>query len=108
MKITRHYHDNSDVVSFERKTHTDTTWEETTYNEDGNKLTYKDSSGYWEELTYDGAGCQLTYKDSNNEWWNRTYDDTGNEVSYKDSDGLFEIREVEVSHYEFNARVNNN
>ena len=38
---------------------------ETTYDSNGNILTYKDSDGYSSEYTYDSDGRELTYKNSN-------------------------------------------
>jgi hypothetical protein len=37
---------------------------ETTYDINGNTLTYKDSNGYSYESTYDSNGNELTYKNS--------------------------------------------
>ena len=45
-----------------------------TYNERGQELTYKNSSGYWYEKTYDNQGKELTYKDYAGEWYEYFYD----------------------------------
>ena len=45
-----------------------------TYNEQGQILTYKSSSGYWYEYTYDNQGRYLTYKSSNSIWHEYFYD----------------------------------
>jgi YD repeat-containing protein len=60
---------------------------ESTYDERGNKLTYKSSSGLSYESTYDERGNQLTYKSSSGLSWESTYDEQGNELTYKDSKG---------------------
>ena len=39
-------------------------WLESTYDDNGNELTYKNSDGYWGESTYGDNGKQLTYKNS--------------------------------------------
>ena len=62
-------------------------WQEYTYDDNGNELTYKSSKGYWEERTYDERGNELTYKDSDDYWRESTYDDNGNELTYKNSKG---------------------
>jgi hypothetical protein len=36
-------------------------WYEYTYDNKGNKLTFKDSSGYWNKRTYDKSGNRLTF-----------------------------------------------
>jgi hypothetical protein len=48
MKIEIAYHKNSDVIKWKRKTHSNGLSSEYTYNEQGEELTYKDSSGYYE------------------------------------------------------------
>ncbi len=58
------------------------------------KFNLKDSDGYWQEWTYDNMGNQLTFKDfdgdSDGEWIERTYDSMGNELTFKDSDGYWD------------------
>ena len=66
-------------------------WEERTYDANGNELTFKDSSGYCYERTYDANGNELTYKTSNGYWYERTYDAKGNELTSKDSSGVNRI-----------------
>jgi len=61
---------------------------EYTYDDNGNCLTFKESSGYWAERTYNDQGNKLTYKNSKDEWSERTYDDQGNELTYKNSNGV--------------------
>jgi YD repeat-containing protein len=57
-----------------------------TYDERGNYLTYKDSSGYWSECTYNASGNVLTINCSNGYWSKRTYDESGNELlAYQNS-----------------------
>jgi len=48
---------------------------------------YENSSGYWQETTYDNNRNELTYKNSNGYWSEYTRDDNGNELTYKDSYG---------------------
>ena len=58
---------------------------EYTYDENGNRLTSKDSDGYNVERTYDENGNDLTFKDLYGYSWERTYDE--NKLTYKDSKG---------------------
>ena len=69
---------------------------ETTRDEKGNQLTFKDSDGYSWEQTWSKNGNCLTFKDSNGFWWERTYDDHGNVLTYRDTTGIergFDIQE---------------
>ena len=71
-------------------------WWEHNYEDNGNKLTYKDSSGDWLEYTCDDNG-QLTFKSSSGYWWESTYDDNDNELTFKSSEGVergFDIEEM--------------
>jgi len=73
--------------------------EEYTYDESDNQLTFKGSDGYWREYTYDDNGNELTYKNSKGYWDEYTYDDNGNELTYKNSDGVmrgFDIPEYTI------------
>ena len=72
-------------------------WMEYTYNDNGNKLTYKNSSDYWDEYTYDDNGNELTYKSSRGYWRESTYDDNGKQLTFKSSEGIergFDIEEM--------------
>jgi hypothetical protein len=48
MKTEKAYHKNSNVVKWKRITHSNGLSSEYTYNEQGEVLTYEDSSGYYE------------------------------------------------------------
>jgi YD repeat-containing protein len=85
MKTEIAYHKNSDVVKWERRTYSDGSNSEHTYNEQGKVLTYKSSSGYSFEYTYNEQGEELTYKHS---------------------DGYYAIKCKEVTKEEFEAFVN--
>ena len=50
---------------------------ECTYDEKGNELTRKDSTGYWCERTYDSEGRVSNYKDSTGCCREYTYDQNG-------------------------------
>ena len=55
------------------------------------------SNGYWWQSTYDDNDNELTYKNSQGSWDESTYDDNGNELTYKDSEGVergFDIEEM--------------
>jgi YD repeat-containing protein len=65
-------------------------WNESTYDSNGNKLTFKNYDGLWAEWTYDSNGNELTYKDSNGFWTENTYDSNGNRLTYKNSNGFWE------------------
>ena len=57
------------------------------------------SNGYWWESTYDDNGNELTYKDSDGYWRESTYDDNGNLLTYKNSKGVelgFDIEEMTI------------
>ena len=60
---------------------------EYTYDENGNELTYKNSSGFSRESTYDENGNELTCRNSNGFSWESTYSERGNELTFKNSDG---------------------
>lgn len=62
-------------------------WQECTYDENENQLTYKDSRGFWNKRTYNENGKQLTYENSDGCWTKSTYDQNGNQLTYKDSKG---------------------
>jgi YD repeat-containing protein len=82
MKITKYYHKNSEVVAFSR---------------------FENENGFVEEETYDERGNILTHKESSGDWWyESTYDEQGNELTYKSSNGYFEIKGKEVTEEEFN------
>ena len=82
-KTTEYYHSHSDIVAFKRFEDSDGYWGERTYNDKGNKLTYKNSYGY---------SCESTY------------DDNGNQLTFKNSEGYFEIKGKEVTEQEFENR----
>jgi len=48
---------------------------------------YKDFDGYWES-TYDDNGNELTFKNSNGDWIESTYDDNDDLLTFKDSNGV--------------------
>ena len=73
----------------ELKSYGDTLPLGSTYDANGEVLTYKNSDGYWSESTRDANGNELTYKDSDGYWSEFTYDAQGRVLSYKDSDGYW-------------------
>jgi YD repeat-containing protein len=60
------------------------------FNKEGKRVYCfrKDSRGYGWETTYDSNGNELTYKDSNGYSSEYTYDSNGNQLTYKNSDGI--------------------
>jgi hypothetical protein len=78
---------------------------ESTYDENGNELTYKDSEGSY-EFTYDKNGNELTFKNSAGYWSEFTYDKKGKEETYKNSDGYYLIKGKKVTKKEFEAFIN--
>ena len=89
----RTYDENGNKLTY--KTSSGFSWE-STYNENGNVLTYKDSNSHSYEKTYDENGNELNYKDSNGYSYEKTYDKNGNQLTYKSSDGVsrgFDIQE---------------
>ena len=128
MKTIKNYHENSNVLAFKKETYSDGYSKESTYDKNGNPLTYKDSDGRSCEFTYDKNGKPLTFKNSDGFSWEMTYDKNGNRLTYKDSDGLscestydkngkpltfknskgvFKIKEKVVTKEEFEAFINN-
>jgi len=63
-------------------------WYESTYDDNGNELTFKHSDGDWRESTYDDNCNRLTFKSSEGNWSECTYDDKGNELTHKSSKGV--------------------
>ena len=60
------------------------------FNKEGNRV-YKfiaGSNGDWSKSTYDSNGNELTFENSNGDWWKYTYNSNGNQLTYKDSDGV--------------------
>jgi YD repeat-containing protein len=60
------------------------------FNEDGILMYYFniDSDGFFIESTYDSNGNELTFKDSNGFSYERTYDSNGNVLINKNSNGV--------------------
>ena len=69
-------------------------WTEMTYNENGNRLSYKNSNGDWEICVYDDRGNQIHVKNSDDEWEEYVYDKNGNLLSSKYSVGALIIHIV--------------
>ena len=67
----------------------DGTWYKSTYDSNGNVLSYEDSNGYWDKSTFDDKGNQLTVKRSDGYWYKRTYNNNGNELSFENSTGTW-------------------
>jgi len=57
---------------------------------------YKYFDGYWES-TYDNNGNELTFKNSNGDWYEYTYDDNCNRLTFKHSDG--KSRDFDIPEY---------
>ncbi len=92
------FHKDGDMA-YQYNKDSDSYWQEYTYDDKGNVLTYKHSKGYLEESTYDEKGNELTYKNSKGYWREHTYDEKGNELTYKNSDGVmrgFDIPEYTI------------
>ena len=69
------------------------------YHKNGEmRIEYLEASKvYWLESSYDDYGNKLTYKNSNGYWRESTYDDNGNELTFKNSEGIergFDIEEM--------------
>jgi YD repeat-containing protein len=58
----------------------------TTYNDQGQMLTYKDSDGYWYEYTYNDQGQMLTCKKSDGYWREYTRNDRGQMLTFKEGE----------------------
>jgi YD repeat-containing protein len=61
---------------------------ESTYDSNGNVLTFKDLDGYSVEYNRDLNGNILTFKNSNGYSYEVTRDSNGKELTYKDSNGV--------------------
>ena len=59
-----------------------------TYDKNGNELTFEDLNNYSYIRTFDENGNTLTFKDSNNYSFVSTYDENSNELTFEDSDGF--------------------
>ena len=95
-KEIRLYHKNG-KMSITYLEASDGHWIEHTYDNNGNRLTYKNSRGYWGEYTYGDNGNELSFKSSSGHWRESTYDDNGNELTFKSSEGVergFDIEEM--------------
>ena len=84
MKTRIYYHQNSNVVAFER-------------------IEYKEQD--WNELTFDKNGQTLTFKDSNGYSYEHTRDEEGKEIASKDSDGYYEVKGEEVTKEEYDKFI---
>lgn len=58
------------------------------YDQKGNALFHKSIYG-WEESTFDEQGNELTYKDNKGYSFEATYDEYSNQLTFKNSEGLF-------------------
>ena len=67
----------------------DGSWLKSTYNDNGNQLTFEDSRGYWYKKTFDKNGNKLTYENSTGYWSKSTYDSNGNQLTGEDSTGYW-------------------
>lgn len=68
MKEFKAYHKGTSVVKFKRVEFSNGFLAEYTYDEDGNKLTFKDSDGFSSKYTYDENGNELTFESSYGEY----------------------------------------
>ena len=59
-----------------------------TYDDNGNKLTYKNFDGYCHVNTYDDNNKILTYKNSDGYLGEYTYDDNNKILAHKNSNGV--------------------
>ena len=84
----KEYHENGELA-YEFRVVTDSYCWERTYDNQGNKTSYKESVGYdWTATYFDDQGLATSFKDSSGFSWVRTYDNQGNVTSYKDSRGI--------------------
>ena len=90
------YDANGNVLTFKTS---DGYWYECTYDAKGNVLTFKDSKGYWSTRTRDAKGNVLTHKDSKGYWYECTYDAKGNVLTIKDSNGINRLALARDPHY---------
>lgn len=77
------------IHSKTRKEFKDGSWNETTYNEYQDILTYKDSTGFWYKNTYSQDGSLLSYRDNTGFWAEHTYNENEKPLSYKNSKGFW-------------------
>ncbi len=62
-------------------------WEECTYDENNNMVTYENGNNYKAVGTYDGRGNRLTYENSYGYKSVSTYDEDNNMLTFEDSNG---------------------
>jgi hypothetical protein len=70
-----------------RKECVDGSWEESTYDRNGNQLSHKRSAGYSWNSTYDQNNNKLSFKDNSEYYWNATYDQNNKQLTFSDSEG---------------------
>ena len=73
----------------EMKSYGDTLPLGSTYDPNGNVLSFRGITGDWSEYTRDALGRVLTYKDSDGYWSVYTRDALGRVLTYKNSDGCW-------------------
>ena len=81
--ILKTYHKHSDVVAYHKYENKDLI-KERTFDENGNPLTYKDSSGY---------SCKYTR------------DENGYEIAYETSDGFYHVKGKQVTKEKYEAFI---
>jgi len=75
-------------VSIDGMKHTFRDGSVSTYNKNGNEISYINSNGFKYTKTYNENGNILSYDNSRGFSQTRTYNNKGNELTYIDSDGL--------------------
>ena len=107
MEVTKYYHKNSDIISFETIIYPNGDREEKTYDEDGNILTSKSFENSWHIQTFNKDGNTISYEESSGYKSEFTYDEDGEELTYTSSDVIYLVKGVKVSKEEFNKFINN-
>jgi uncharacterized protein RhaS with RHS repeats len=93
-KLKSTYDVNGNCLTFEDSNGVSGT---STYDGNGNCLTYETSNGYSWVSTYDVNGNCLTFKNNEGVSWTRTYDVNGNCLTYEDSNGYLCTRTYDVN-----------
>jgi hypothetical protein len=73
----------------------------------GNTIYRQYENGFWWESTYDDNNNVLTCKNSEGYWWEKIFDEKGNELTRKGSDGDYRIKGKDVTKEEYEAFINN-
>ena len=68
-----------------KREYLDSSWEKSSYDDNGNLIYFETSSGYWEKSKYNENDNKIYFEDSSGYWEKYTHDESGNLIYYEDS-----------------------